>query len=276
MAQLTAAERAALPDRAFAYVDGRGRRRLPIFDASHVRNALSRFNQVEFESDRARELARHRLLTAAKRFRIVPVGFIDAEIRRERGAAPGGADPIELPTGFVTLLMSDIEASTGLLAELGDDYGGVLDEVFAIQRGSVERHGGCVVEARADELFAVFASPRGAVEASLATHRELERSSWPSGRSVRVRIGVHAGYPTRRQGNYIGMVVHTTARICDAAHGGQMVVSDDAKAALAGMTPDGVRFRRLGACRLRGIPDEITLHQVLAEHLVSSFPPLRC
>ena len=74
MARLTAKERARLPGRAFAYIDSKGRRRLPIHDASHVRNALARFNQVHFEDDEDRERARTRLLNAAKRHGIVPIG----------------------------------------------------------------------------------------------------------------------------------------------------------------------------------------------------------
>ena len=65
MARLKPTERAGLPDRAFAHVDSEGRRRLPIHDAAHVRNALARFGQVGFESDAARERARKRLLQAA-------------------------------------------------------------------------------------------------------------------------------------------------------------------------------------------------------------------
>ena len=57
MAQLNSKKRARLPKSAFAYVDSKGRRRLPINDESHVRNALSRFNQVAFEDDEARERA---------------------------------------------------------------------------------------------------------------------------------------------------------------------------------------------------------------------------
>src|SRR2546430_2710605 len=49
MARLKPGKRAGLPDRAFAYVDSAGRRRLPIHDRAHVRNALARFNQVAFE-----------------------------------------------------------------------------------------------------------------------------------------------------------------------------------------------------------------------------------
>src|SRR5512138_2789144 len=87
MPRLKGSKRARLPDRAFAYVDSAGRRRLPINDKAHVRNALARFNQVIFEDDAARELARKRLLNAAKKFRIVPVGFITGQFQSERDAA---------------------------------------------------------------------------------------------------------------------------------------------------------------------------------------------
>ena len=76
MAKLTKKERAGLPDRAFAYVDSQGHRRVPIHDEAHVRKALARFDRVAFEDDAAEERARRRLLNAAKKYRIVPVGFV--------------------------------------------------------------------------------------------------------------------------------------------------------------------------------------------------------
>src|SRR6188474_1305744 len=111
MPPLRAKERAQLPDSAFAYIDSKGRRRLPIHDASHVRNALARFGQVAFEDETARDVARSRLLRAAKKHGIMPIGFISSQLRRQRK---------ELPTGDVTFLLTDIEGSTGLLAALED------------------------------------------------------------------------------------------------------------------------------------------------------------
>jgi class 3 adenylate cyclase len=276
MAQLSAGDRVKLPDRAFAYIDSRGKRRLPVFDASHVRNALARFNQVNFENERARQDALVRLLKAAKKFRIVPVGFISSQLKleRERGAAREG-DVVELPSGFVTMLMTDIEGSTTLLDRLGEAYGELLSEVREIQRVAVKSCHGSVVEARADELFAAFESPQSALEAAISIQRNLSSRDWHDGVRVRVRLGIHAGYPTPRDSNYIGMAVHTTARISDAAHGGQIVISGDAKLALTGMVPDGVRFRNLGDHQLRGIPERQTVFQVAAAGLDSRFPPLR-
>ena len=87
MARLTAAERSKLPDRAFAYVDSAGARRLPIVDAAHVRNALARFSQVQFEDDQARAEARTRLLRAARKFRKETLGDLPERIFRGPGSA---------------------------------------------------------------------------------------------------------------------------------------------------------------------------------------------
>ena len=117
MVRLDPKDRAGLPDRAFAYVDSRGRRRLPIHDAAHVRNALARFGQVAFEDEQSRETARLRLLNAAKRFKIVPIGFIAGQLRSER--SDRGPQRRRCRRGFVTMLMTDIEGSTALVHALG-------------------------------------------------------------------------------------------------------------------------------------------------------------
>ena len=87
MTTLSARKRGALRDSAFAYVDSRGRRRLPIHDEPHVRNALARFSQVQFEDDEARDRARRRLLRAAKKYGIVPIGFMDSQLRGRASAS---------------------------------------------------------------------------------------------------------------------------------------------------------------------------------------------
>jgi hypothetical protein len=112
VASLRSRSRRQLRDSAFAYIDANGRRRLPIHDAAHVRNALARFNQVAFDDEGARSRARTRLLRAAKKYGIVPIGFIDGQLRSQ--------GPASLPTGAVTFLLTDIQDSTGLVHQLGD------------------------------------------------------------------------------------------------------------------------------------------------------------
>jgi class 3 adenylate cyclase len=381
MARLPASKRARLPGSAFAYVDSRGRRRLPIHDEAHVRNALARFNQVAFEDDDARERTRKRLLNAAKKYRIMPVGFITGQLQSERrdatagrlvielgrhgapgeleqrlrrvlrdptlavlhwsdaaGAYLGGAgrpvalpgeadhrrvtylerqgrpmtaivhdptvlddpalaetvlaavrfvveqesllgriqatstDAAALPTGFVTLLMTDIEASTALLRRLGDRYGDLLNDVRGILRAAVSRASGREIDARADEFFAVFEQARAAIDAAVAIEHALGNRTWPDDLDVRVRVGIHSGRPTLTDVGYIGLAVHTTARVCATARGGQIVVSGETRAAVQQSASPGVRFRSLGRHRLPGLPDAVALFQVQAKGLLSSFP----
>lgn len=280
MARLRPRKRADLPDRAFAYVDARGRRRLPIHDKAHVRNALARFNQVDFENDAARERARKRLLNAAKKYGIVPVGFITGQLQTEREHAAAqiratAIDAAALPTGLVTLLMSDIEASTILLRKLGDGYGALLNDVRELLRTAVSRAGGREIDARADEFFAVFERPGAAIETAVAVQRELSTRTWPDRLEVRVRLGIHSGRPTLTDVGYIGLAVHTTARVCAAAHGGQIVASAATRAAIGTSPPSGIRFRSLGRHRLPGLAEPELLLQVQAPGLRATFPPPR-
>ena len=270
MVRLDPKDRAGLPDRAFAYVDSAGRRRLPIHDKAHVRNALARFNQVAFEDDAARERARRRLLNAARKYRIVPVGFITGQLQSERQQVSAG-----LPRGFVTLLMIDIEGSTVLLRELGDRYGALLKGVRTVLRRAVQRARGREIDARADEFFAAFEQPTAALEAAVAIQRELGSRAWSDGVEVRVRIGIHSGRPKLTDSGYIGLAVHTTARVCATAHGGQIVVSAATRAAVVSSLPIGIRFRSLGRHRLAGLPEAEALFQLQAEGLRATFPRLR-
>lgn len=384
MSQLNSKKRAKLPNRAFAYVDSQGRRRLPINDESHVRNALARFTQVAFEDEAARERARKRLLTAAKKYGIVPIGFVTGQLESRMSEATAGRLVIELgqvgtpgeferrlraalrdptlsvlhwsdsaggyldgagqpavlptagtgravtllerqgnpmtalvhdpavlkhpdlvktvtaaarlavenerlrgqvearasevrtlPTGSVTFLLTDIEGSTSLLHQLGDRYAALLADVRAIIRGCMHRAGGREVDARADEFFAVFVLAPAALEAALAIERTLRGRAWPDGIHVKVRIGLHTGRPTLTDAGYVGLAVHTVARICSAAHGGQILLSGAARDAVGRSRPAGVRFRNLGSHRFRGLREPQAIFQVEAGDLLARFPPLR-
>lgn len=274
MARLSTRDRANLPDRAFAYIDADGRRRLPIHDEAHVRNALGRFERVRFEDDAARERARRRLLNAAKKYGIVPVGFITGQIRSERSAR-STPDFSTYPTGTVTFLMTDIEGSTRLLQDLGDEYAGVLRDVRTVVRTAVRRCGGHKVDATGDEFLSVFERSGPALESAVDLQRAMSARTWPQGRDVRVRAGIHTGRPTLTETGYVGLAVHTVARVCTLGHGGQIVVTDKTKSAVGTSAPTGTTFRSLGQHKLAGLPHPETLFQVRAKDLGTKFPPLR-
>lgn len=266
MPPLDASTRARLPDSAFAYIDSQGRRRLPINDVSHVRNALARFDQVDFEDDAARERARERLLRAAKKHGIVPLGFFDGQLRKARGASVRS-----LPRGTVTFLLTDIEGSTRLLERLGDDYAGLLRDVRTVIRSSVRAASGHEVDARADEFFAVFRRPAHALEAALAIQRALRDKTWPQKSDVRVRIGMHTGRPTLTDSGYVGIAVHVAARVCYASHGGQILLSSAARDSFTELI-EGIAFRSLGRHSLHGLAEPEALFQVNATGLITKFP----
>ena len=238
MADLGARERAALPDSAFAYIDAAGRRRLPINDEAHVRNALARFNRVLFDDEAARDRARTRLLKAAKRYGILPVGFIDGQIRPK------------LPTGQLTLLFADVEGSSRHLAELDDRYGPMLNAVRRILRaGGARRAEAHEVDARADEFFAVFRAAPAALEAAVEIQRAMAKHAWPDGRAVRVRIGLHSGARPRRRPATRGSASTPRRASAQSGHGGQVLLSRAAHAALDQAPPRDATPRLVSAAR---------------------------
>lgn len=271
MAKLDAKKRAELPNSAFAYVDSRGRRMLPINDEPHVRNALSRFNQVKFEDQAAKEKAFRKLLTAATKYGIAPVGFVARQLRE----AAGDEVTPDLPSGPVTFLLSDIEGSTVLVHKLGDRYPKVLAEVQTVIREAVGRLHGYEVDARADDFFAAFADASDALTAALEIQRSLRDHPWPKGQAVKVRIGLHSGSPARTETGYVGLPVNTAARVCSAGHGGQILLSAATREALGEAVPEGTELVRLGMFELHGLPHPEELFQVNVVDLPSEFPPPR-
>ena len=265
MPPLSAKERAQLPDSAFAYIDSRGRRRLPIHDAAHVRNALARFSQVVFEDEAARDRARSRLLRAAKKHGIMPIGFVSAQLQPQR----------KLPKGHITFLLTDLEGSTELLGRLDDRYApcSPMSAVWCAPR--------CALPAVARRPPAGTTSsrssnaPRRALEAALAIQRAMHAGAWPDAIDVRLRIGMHRGRPALTDTGYVGLSVHAAARICFAAHGRQIVMSSAVRAAVIESLADGVSLRSLGAWRFRGLPEPVDLFQVDAADLPADFPPPR-
>jgi len=180
-----------------------------------------------------------------------------------------------LPAGTVTLLFSDIEGSTRLLERLGDRYAEVLDEHRRVIRAAVAAHGGHELRTEGDAFFVVFARAGDAVRAAVAAQRELAANSAPDGMALRVRMGLHTGEPRVMGHDYVGMDVHCAARICSAAHGGQVVVSETTERILAGQGIEGVALDDLGEHRLKDLSRPMRLHQIVADGLTANFPPLR-
>jgi DNA-binding NarL/FixJ family response regulator/class 3 adenylate cyclase len=176
----------------------------------------------------------------------------------------------QLPTGTVTFLFTDVEDSTGLVRDLGDAYGTLISDHRALVRGAAGARGGHEIDCRGDEFFLAFAQPRDAVETALAIQREHQSRVWPGSRPVRVRIGIHTGEPTVEDDDYVGIDVHRAARLCSAGHGGQVLISQSALAAV-----EDAEVKDLGEYELKGLPQVERIFQLVGADLQTDFPPLR-
>jgi hypothetical protein len=116
----------------------------------------------------------------------------------------------------------------------------------------------------------VFARARDATAAAAAGQRALAEHEWPNRAEIRVRMGIHTGEPAVGDEGYLGIDVVRAARICSAAHGGQVLVSETTRALAA-----DADFLDLGRHRLKDIDAEQRLFQLVVSGLPSDFPPPR-
>jgi DNA-binding NarL/FixJ family response regulator/class 3 adenylate cyclase len=175
-----------------------------------------------------------------------------------------------LPTGTVTFVFTDIEDSTGLVLELDVAYPQVIAEHRRLVREAVEGNRGHVVDSRGDEFFLAFANGQDAIQAATTIQREHDEYAWPGERPVRVRIGIHVGRPAVEDDDYVGIDVHHVARLCEAGHGGQVLLSRRAVDLLG-----DVPVKDLGPHELKGLPSAEQIFQLVIAGAVTDFPALR-
>jgi predicted ATPase/class 3 adenylate cyclase len=167
----------------------------------------------------------------------------------------------ELPSGTVTFLFTDVEGSTRLLHEHGERYAEMLEEHRRVLREAFVRHGGVEVDTQGDSFFYAFRRAGNAVAAAEEGRRALEDGP------ILVRMGIHTGEPTVTNAGYVGIDVHQAARICSAAHGGQIVLSERTRSLLDGT----LELTDLGLHRLKDLGQAVKLFQLGK----TTFPPLR-
>jgi predicted ATPase/class 3 adenylate cyclase len=193
---------------------------------------------------------------------------------RNRGLASGG-HVVDLPSGTVTLMFTDIEGSTSLIYRLGDHYAEVLETHRRLVRMVVEQHNGREVDNQGDGFFIVFPRASDAVAAAVALQRALAAQASLSEAEVRVRIGLHTGEPQSISAGYVGLDVHWAARLCATGHGGQVLLSDATRALVKPTLPPGISLRGLGEYRLKDIQRPERIFQLVIDGLPDQFPPLR-
>jgi class 3 adenylate cyclase len=175
---------------------------------------------------------------------------------------------VDLPTGTVTFLFTDVEGSTRRLDQLGDAaYADALAEHHRLISSICAAGGGVVVDTEGDSFFVVFTTASDALLAASTIQEGLAPGP------LRVRIGLHTGAPLVTEAGYVGMDVHRAARIAAAAHGGQIVLSASTQSLLSSSDDRLKRLvlRDLGEHRLKDLSAPERLFQLGG----GEFPPLR-
>jgi class 3 adenylate cyclase len=170
------------------------------------------------------------------------------------------------PDGTVTVFFSDIEDSTVLNERLGDaKWVRVLNAHDEVVRRTVNRHGGHVVKSQGDGFMVVFGDPLAAAQSALEIQDGFARPGSRTLRTnpVKVRIGMHRGTVVARDGDYFGRNVAMAARVAAAAHGGEVLVSDDLKDELDGAP--GLFLEPHGEVELKGLADRHALWELSAQ-----------
>jgi DNA-binding SARP family transcriptional activator len=179
-----------------------------------------------------------------------------AILRQDPGLGPRPA----LPAGTVTFLVAELERSRGLLAEPGAaGDADAVEQAGRVVRECSGRRGGVEVGMRGDSLVVVFGSTREAAAAACEVQEALARGQ------LRVRIGLHTGQAGKSDGEYVGRDVELAERICAAAHGGQVLLSQATRELV------DLETRELGLHRL----EELDLPERLYQLGDRQFPALR-
>jgi DNA-binding NarL/FixJ family response regulator/class 3 adenylate cyclase len=173
---------------------------------------------------------------------------------------------MEPTSGTFTFLLSDIEGSTQLARRLGDGWGEVLADHHRLLRTAFEEAGGEGIGTQGDAFFVAFRRPKDAVLSALAAQRSLATHPWPDGVALRVRIGIHTGEGSISDGEYHGLAIHRTARICSACEGGKILLSQATSALLDDEEHDGSAFTLidLGEQQLKDFDRPVRVYQLVA------------
>ncbi len=174
-------------------------------------------------------------------------------------------------------MLTDIVGSTRLWQRYGDLMRQSMVRHDELIEAIVLEHDGTLVRPRGegDSRFAVFRRASDAVAAASGVQRALRAEPWLLPEPLEVRVALHTGEADLRDGDYYGTSINRCARLRDAAHGGQIVLSGITAALARERLPDRVTLRSLGRHRLRDLPDADEILQLLHPDLPADFPPLR-
>ncbi|MFN0092439.1 MAG: ATP-binding protein [Acidimicrobiales bacterium] len=178
---------------------------------------------------------------------------------------------MQRPSGTVAFLFTDVEGSTRLWEERPVEMDAALAAHDRIMRAAVSDEDGLVFSTAGDAFAAAFHTAAQAVRAALAAQQALAPAA-SAGLVLAVRMAVHVGAASERDGDYFGPALNRAARLMALARGGQVLVSHAVERLTRGELPAGVSLVDLGERRLRGLSEPERVFQVAAPGLLSEPP----
>ncbi len=165
-------------------------------------------------------------------------------------------------SGLITILFTDLVGSTELASELGD---AAADELrrdhFASLREAVAATGGTEVKTIGDALMVSYPGAADAISGAATMQRAVDRHNRKLGEArLAMRVGISAGDASFEDGDWFGTPVVESSRLCAAAGGGQILVSDIVRV-LAGSRAE-LELRSLGELDLKGLPAPLAACEV--------------
>ncbi len=183
----------------------------------------------------------------------------------------GGDAPA--PSGEITFLFTDLEGSTSLWEREPEAMDAALAEHDRRLRAVMAAHDGYIFTTAGDSFAVAFESPHDALNAAIETQRRLLE---PCGEiTIRIRMGLHTGTATARDGDYFGAVVNRAARLMSSAHGGQIIVSGATARLVEHSLPDATTLVDFGEHRLKDLLRPEHIFQIRHPELADGFAPLR-
>ncbi|HLI49654.1 MAG TPA: tetratricopeptide repeat protein [Chthonomonas sp.] len=179
---------------------------------------------------------------------------------------------MKLPSGMVTLLFTDIEGSTRMMEQEPEAMMRLLAQHDALVRRAIEEQGGIVFKALGDGFCAVFSQASAAVQAAVEIQKRLHTADWTPFSTFKVRIALHCGEVVLRDGEYFGTSLARIARLCDLAHGGQVLLTQAVVSRIQDRLPQSASLKDLGVVALRGLQRPERVFQLSHPEIPAHFP----